>query len=463
MGTTDATPERLGELVRARWGRRWTVGNLERLTGGASRETWSFDANGPGGEVAELILQRERPGGVRTGGGTAIEAPLLRAARDVGVPVPEVVVASVDADAPAVDLGAPFVITRRVTGETIARRILRDDAYADARPGLATACGRALAAVHAIPVGSAPGLEQPDQVAQFTELLDLLGQPHPAFELGLRELGARRPRAAEVTVVHGDFRLGNLIVGEDGLRAVLDWELAHLGDPVEDLGWLCVKAWRFGAAPVVGGFGAVEDLLGAYREASGRQVDVDALRWWQAMGTLKWGVMCVIQAATHLSGAARSVELAAIGRRVCENEHDLLELLGSSGPPPAPLPEAPHGGERPGPDGPHDVPTAQQLVEAVREWVEGDVASTARGRVAFHARVAARVLSTVERELALGPGQRTDHRARLGALGVADDAALAAAIRAGGFDDRLDDVIATVHAAVRAKLEVANPGYLGPG
>jgi aminoglycoside phosphotransferase (APT) family kinase protein len=172
-----------------------------------------------------------------------------------------------------------------------------------------------------------PGLEAPDQVEQYRAVLDASGHPHPAFELAFRHLATTKPAASATTVVHGDFRLGNLIVGPDGLRAVIDWELAHLGDPLEDLSWLCVKSWRFGAAPRVGGFGEVPELVGAYEEASGRTVDLDALRWWETFGTLKWGIMCIMQAAAHLTGAARSVELAAIGRRVCEVEHDLLLLL----------------------------------------------------------------------------------------------------------------------------------------
>ncbi len=162
---------------------------------------------------------------------------------------------------------------------------------------------------------------------QYRAILDALGEPHPAIELGLRWLDQNRPPSHRTTVVHGDFRLGNLIVGPDGLRAVLDWELAHLGDPLEDLGWLCVRAWRFGESKPVGGFGEYDELFGSYAVASGTEVDPEVVRWWQILGTLKWGVMCIMQASSHLGGWSRSVELAAIGRRVCENEHDLLELL----------------------------------------------------------------------------------------------------------------------------------------
>jgi aminoglycoside phosphotransferase (APT) family kinase protein len=301
-----------------------TVDGVVRLSGGASRETYSFAITRADATSEPMILQRQRPGAtIRSGGGMEMEAALLREAWKGGVPVAELI-ASGDAESP---LGAPFIVTRMVEGETIARKILRDDAYAPARPKLAGQLGEALAALHRIPVDSAPGLEQHDQVQQYREVLDLLGEPHPAIELGLRWLDQNRPLSDRTTVVHGDFRLGNLIVGPDGLRAVLDWEIAHVGDPLEDLGWLCVRAWRFGAPKPVGGFGEYEDLFAAYGEAAGVEVDPEVVRWWETLGTLKWGVMCIMQASSHLNGWSRSVELAAIGRRVCENEHDLLDLL----------------------------------------------------------------------------------------------------------------------------------------
>jgi aminoglycoside phosphotransferase (APT) family kinase protein len=295
-----------------------TIEGLRRLSGGASRVTSSFEAVAPDGSRRPLVIQQVRSGGGGSGPGMAVEVAALRTAAAAGVPVPRV---------EAVGEGASFVVLEHVEGETIARKILRDDEYAGARPVLAGQCGRALAALHAMPVDAVAGLDMPDQVAQYRAVLDASGQPHPAFDLGFRHLEATRPSSAATTVVHGDFRLGNLIVGPDGLRAVIDWELVHLGDPLEDLSWLCVKSWRFGAAPRVGGFGQVPDLVSAYEEASGRTVDLDALRWWETFGTLKWGIMCIMQAAAHLTGAARSVELAAIGRRVCEVEHDLLLLL----------------------------------------------------------------------------------------------------------------------------------------
>lgn len=300
-----------------------TVEGLRRLSGGASRETWSFDGRMPDATVVPLVLQRERPGAVRPGGGMATEAALLRAAARAGVPVAGLVASGADAE----PLGAPFLVLERLAGETIARKILRDPQYEPARAVLAEQCGRALAAVHAIPVDAVAGLEEQDQLGQYRAVLDALGAPHPAFELAFRWLEANRPPSHRTTVVHGDFRIGNLVVGPEGLRAVLDWELAHVGDPVEDLGWLCVRAWRFGGPGRVGGFGSLEALLGSYEAASGVAVDPEVVRWWETLGTLKWGIMCIMQANAHLTGLSRSVELAAIGRRVCENEHDLVLLL----------------------------------------------------------------------------------------------------------------------------------------
>ncbi|OWY61513.1 hypothetical protein B7486_63395, partial [cyanobacterium TDX16] len=226
------------------------VAELTRLSGGASRETWGFTLVGADGARRALVLQRERPGGVRTGGGMAVEADLIRSAGARGVPVPEVLAAGDDDG-----MGAPWLVAARIDGETIPRRILRDDGLADARAGLAAQLGAAAAGIHGIPLDEVGALDHQDQVVQFRDLLDLLGEPHPAFELGFRWLEEHRPEEGPVGVVHGDLRMGNLIVGPEGLRAVLDWELAHLGDGREDLGWLCVRSWRFGGSLPVAGVG----------------------------------------------------------------------------------------------------------------------------------------------------------------------------------------------------------------
>ena len=443
--TPDELADRLQDLLRRELGDPdLAVGGLRRLTGGASRETWAFEAAGE-----RYVLQRERGGSPRTGA-MDTEAALLRAAATAGVPV----AALVHADGSGSTLGAGHLIAAFIEGETIARKILRDDEYARARERLAGDCGRALAAVHSIPTDAVPGLTRTDQVAQYREVLDGFGDPHPTFEHAFRWLEANRPDATGEALVHGDFRLGNLMVGPDGLEAVVDWELAHLGDPMEDLGWLCTRAWRFGADAPVGGFGSYEQLFDAYAEASGRPVERDVVRWWEVLGTLKWGIMCIMQARAHLEGLSRSMELAAIGRRVCENEHDLLLLLEPDALAAAVARSTPTGG---GQAGLHGRPTAAELLEAVREWVAGDVRETASGRVGFHSRVAENVLATLERQVTMGPAMEADHGARLASLGVGDDHAFAAGVRDGSLSG--PEVVRAMAESVVDKLRVANPRW----
>lgn len=298
------------------------VEGVERLSGGASRETFSFRAGS-----RRLILQRQRSGDGRDMG---VEADVLRAAARAGVRVPALVAdgRATDSDNP---IGSSYMILEHVDGETIARKILRDDRFAAARRVLVGDFARSMAALHSIDPSTVSGLPAVDQVAQYRQTLDdldaALGQAHPTFELAFRWLEANRPQSTRRCLVHGDFRLGNMMVGEDGLRAVLDWELAHVGDPMEDLGWLCVRAWRFGSDRPVAGVGSYDELIEAYERASGERVDPDVVRWWEVLGTLKWGIMCMLQASAHLTGVSRSHELAAIGRRVCENEFDLFLAL----------------------------------------------------------------------------------------------------------------------------------------
>jgi aminoglycoside phosphotransferase (APT) family kinase protein len=425
------------------------IEGLVRLSGGASRETWSFDLV-DGAERRALILQRSRAKAADSRGiGMGTESELLRAARDAGVPV-AAVVASDDGEV----LGATGMVVERLEGETIARKLLRDEEWAVARQRLGAQVGEAMAAVHAIPTDAVDGLTGSDQVEQYRTVLDSLGEPHPALELGLRWLDADRPVLNEPRVVHGDLRLGNLLVGPEGLRAILDWELAHLGDPMEDLGWFCVRAWRFGSPLPAGGVASREELAAAYEAAGGAPVDLDALRWWETLGTLKWGVMCIMQAWSHLSGVSRSMELATIGRRVCENEWDVLGLL------PGPRLERRDSAAVTTGVSVHDRPTMAELLEAVREWVDGDVRTGTEGRLAFHARVATNALRMLEREVALEPALSEAHAERLRALGCSSDVELAARIRGGDLDDRYDDVRTMVAASVHDKLLVANPGWL---
>jgi len=388
-------------LARAlgRWvGRGAIVEDLALLSGGASKQTWSFDAVAPDGTRTGLVLRREVPGRPREPGALDREAAALTKAYNAGLPVPELLFIT---DAPGIGPGG--MVMRRVEGETIARRILRDELYAAARRVLVGQLGSFAAGLHGL---NPPGnFVRPDPLPQLREQLDSFGRPSEVFELAMDWLGANPPAERDPVLVHGDFRLGNLIVGRDGLTAVLDWEITHLGNPAEDLGWLCVKAWRFGGAAPVAGLGSRDELLAAYRAAGGADISLDELRWWEVLGTLRWGVICLTQAWAHLSGAARSVELAAIGRRVCEQEWDLLLLLD---PDAARLAAAsrprPTGAARPAP-APYGRPTASELLEAVREFLQGAVLPQTSAQLSFHARVAANAVGIVLRELEIGPLQ----------------------------------------------------------
>ena len=436
-----------------------TVVGLRRLSGGASRSTSAFDLVDADGTAVPLIVQVDR-GDATQGAKMRTERALLESAHAAGVPVPGVVAMGDGADGDPV--GAGWLVVERLEGETIPRKILRDDEWREARAALTAQCGEALAAVHTIAPDSIEGLPRRDSLEDPLPWLDVLGEVRPALELGVRWLAAHRPPAGPRVTVHGDFRLGNLLVDAQGLRGVLDWELAHAGDPAEDIGWLCAPPWRFGGPGEVGGFGALDELLGAYAAAGGHGVEAATVHWWEVYATVKWATICAMQASAHLSGATRSVELAAIGRRVCESEWDLFVLLGvgpTTSPPPTIVATA--GSPTPPPQPPFGRPTAAELVEAVREYVE-DVMERSDGGARFEARIARNALATVERELRVGPELAASHARRITALGFADDAALARAIRAGELDD--DDawqpVAAALAASARDQLLVANPAYL---
>ncbi|MEO3756789.1 phosphotransferase family protein [Mycobacterium sp. B14F4] len=301
------------------------VDNLRALTGGASRTTWAFDAVASGAMRA-LILRTGPPDDVHAP--MELEAAVQQRAAAAGAPVPHILCAD---NSPAA-LGNPYLICDAIEGETIVRRIHRTLDDAD-RDRLLRQCARALAAVHRADYDGV-GLAASDQLTEWQDRLDEMGDTTATFEWAFRWLTAHRPPPSRQVLVHGDFRMGNLIVDESGLAAVLDWELVHLGEVYEDLAWFCIRAWRFGAPEDLGagGLGSVETFLSAYESAAGEALDRDVFRWWLTVATLRWGVICRFQAERHLSGQTVSVELAAIGRRVSETEWDVLDLLEGGGP-----------------------------------------------------------------------------------------------------------------------------------
>lgn len=336
--TPEETSDKLAAfLQRHHNARSVRIENLRLLTGGASRQTWSFDATIDHADGRSETLQLISRADPRQGPNTMsreTEYKVLEAAYHAGVPVPRMHAMGDDS------LGLPFFLMERVEGETIARRILRDEEYAPGRKKMAAQLGAILAAIHRIPLDS-PVVErlphpQAGLSAAETEMMRIeqtfraiAPEPHPAYELALRWL-KRNPPKTEATFVHGDFRMGNLIVGPEGVRSVLDWELAHVGDPYEDMGFLCTRSWRFGNDHLpVAGVGQREDFFAAYEAAGGRKIDPAAAHWWEVFGNLRWGVICIMQANAYLSGMSKSVELATIGRRTAETEWELLELIGN--------------------------------------------------------------------------------------------------------------------------------------
>lgn len=300
------------------------VENLRTLTGGASRTTWAFDA--VAGQRRALILRTGPPDDIHAG--MELEAAVQQRAAAAGAPVPHILAA----DNSTAALGNPYLICDAIAGETIVRKIYRGLDDSD-RARLLQQCAQALAAIHrADPAGI--GLAEPEQLDEWRDRLDEMGDTTATFEWAFRWLQKHRPPPSPRVLVHGDFRMGNLIVGESGLAAVLDWELVHIGEVYEDLAWFCIRAWRFGAPEHLGagGLGSVESFLAAYEAAAGVPLDRDVFRWWLTVATLRWGVICRFQAERHLSGQTRSVELAAIGRRVAETEWDVLDLLEGGGP-----------------------------------------------------------------------------------------------------------------------------------
>lgn len=300
---------------------------LSPIPGGASRETFLVE-----GERAKWALRRDPEGSVSLVP-MRQEYGLLRLAGDAGVPVPKPL-AFEDAGG---RFGSPGILMSFVEGTSVAPRVLRKPEYERARAALTSQLAEALARIHAL--GLAHTTERgllpappPDpaigQLDEWERQLDELGEPFPAIELGLRWLRANAPGPANPRLVHGDFRLGNFIVDEEGLAAVIDWELAHLGDPAEDIGWLCIRSWRFGNDDrPVAGVGDLDRFLAAYEAAGSEVPDRDRIHYWEAFGNMKWAVICARQAHDHLTGARRSHELASLGRRICEPEWDLLSLI----------------------------------------------------------------------------------------------------------------------------------------
>lgn len=299
------------------------IKNLVPLTGGASADINRiiFEDN------KEFIVRRSV---VKDKAVMAIpknmEAKIQKIVKEYGAPVPEIIMEFSE----GAEIGEGYVM-QSVGGETIPRKILRDDSYKNIRNKLPYEIGKSLAQIHKTKLEKLQDLEK----ITFSESLEKLfiiyesfDQPQPVFDLAFKWLENQKILDYEEVLVHGDYRFGNFIISEKKLESIIDWELAHIGNPMEDLGWLCVRSWRFGNVNKrAAGLGDVDELIAGYESNSKIKIDKSQLDMWQLYGSLKWGIICMVQTFAHLSGAVKSLEKAAIGRRVSETEFDLMNMI----------------------------------------------------------------------------------------------------------------------------------------
>jgi len=318
----DRLAERLG-------GAGGQMTDAQRLSGGASMETWAFGFEGQGGPGRLILRRRSAPFDPETARSVSLatEAALIQATGANGARVPKVRHVCDEADG----LGEAYVMVR-VDGETLGRKITSDPRFDAIRPALARQCGEVLVPIHATQPPASLNLKTVDgavELDRYEEVYRSTGAERPILELAFQYLRKHTPPPVEPTLLHGDFRNGNIMFDpEAGVAAVLDWELAHIGDPAEDMGWICTNSWRFGRPDrPVGGFGGYADLLAGYAAAGGRPIELSRVRFWQMLGSLRWGVMCLTMYLSWANGVEKSVERPMIGRRVSETEADLVVLL----------------------------------------------------------------------------------------------------------------------------------------
>lgn len=411
------------------------LSNLIRLSGGANMESWAFDWGG-----GAYVLRRAPSAEYMEGRpyGHSVEAALVRAAHAGGVKAPEVIGVLSDADG----MGTGYVM-RRVIAEVSPAKIL-----AAAPRSLVADLGRELALIHALPRAAIPAeIPVMDTAAALAELKARFisyGGDRPAIALAIKWCEDHLPEPADPVLVHGDYRMGNVMVDADGLAAVLDWELAHLGDAHEDLAFGCMTVWRFGMLDKPAfGVGSLDDYFAAYEAAGGRPVDRDRFKYWLVYRTLWWALGCLQMGQAWRSGADTTVERVVVGRRTAEQELDIIRLLEDGAPAAeraAPLPPSPAAA-----GAPVGEPTTQEMVRAVRDWLGEAIKPQAEGHGKFQVAVAMNALGIVMRDL--GAGIR------------AEDKALAGDILAGRATLADPGLLARLRRAALDKCAVDSPKY----
>jgi aminoglycoside phosphotransferase (APT) family kinase protein len=309
--------------------------NLNKMPGGASKETWAFDlyADDKTHETLPMVLRIERRSPLPVSIDLKQEFSLMRIAYMEGVEVPKPYWYGDDS------LGSPFYVIERIEGETIVKRLHRNGQYKKARSLIPTQLGKILAKIHRIsvtkerfdflPWRSQDGSPALGELLFYDEILHQYSpEPHPPLELALRWLEKNAPKSNYEVLVHGDYRLGNIIFTQEGVQSILDWELSHIGDPMEDVGYISVQAWRFGNdSKPIGGIGEREVFYKAYEKAGGFPINYDSIYFWEVFGNLKWGIITILQTVPFLDGSSKSIELASLGRKTAEVELQLLTLI----------------------------------------------------------------------------------------------------------------------------------------
>jgi aminoglycoside phosphotransferase (APT) family kinase protein len=329
--------EGLAAFATREAGARVSVTRIARLPGGTMRTPWAVDVEIAGGaEVGarRFVYLAERPSRIAEQRATRrAEFATLRALHRAGVRVPRPYWFVDEGDAVGL---APGLIMARVDGETVGQRIVRAPELAGARVRLAEQMGEELARIHAVAVEGLDPAVRPERGQSPAEArlgliersLDAIDDPRPALELGLRWLRAHDPGPERAATVHGDYRLGNVVVDPAaGLVAVLDWELTHAGHPGEDLGWAVMRFWRGFDRPGFRGIGPREHFADGYARVAGWRPDAAAARYWEIFASVRWAIITLQQARRYLAAGERDIELASIGRRCAEVEWDLLRLL----------------------------------------------------------------------------------------------------------------------------------------
>jgi aminoglycoside phosphotransferase (APT) family kinase protein len=382
-------PKLLGAaLARMGGGAIMPLANLARLSGGANMESWSFDWGGAG-----YVLRRAPTPEIMEGRpfGHDVEAVLVRAAHANGVLAPEIVGELIASDV----LGTGYIM-RRIEAEANPAAIL-----ANPPTKLISDIARELARIHAIPLSVLPALpavETVEALAQLKVRFTDYGGDRPILALAIKWCEDHLPAPAPAVLVHGDFRMGNIMVDDAGVAAILDWELAHIGDAHEDLAWGCINAWRFGHIdrPAFG-CADLDTYFAAYEAAGGGAVDPDRFRFWLVYRTLWWGLCCLQMADIWRSGMDKSLERLVIGRRTSETEVDLLLLLEEDAPETQALPITLDPAAEPRRMG---EPSSAELLEAITDWIAREVKPKAEGRDRFMAAVALNALGMLTRDAA---------------------------------------------------------------